>query len=159
MLSLREPARPNWRIGGYDSKYVCMKASLYKYNSAGVGLQDIVFHGIISFAFSICLISYRGHGGLCHALSPCFRAISMLGIIINALSHSSDLMTFISFTLATFQTWKYNIQPHIWTSGVITFFSWLEWHFQQDLCFFKQNKQIIGSIALQFADLKLLHLF
>lgn len=55
-------------------------------------------------------------------LSLCFRAISMLGTIRNALIHRSDLTTFISFTLATFQTCKYNIQPHIWTPEVITFF-------------------------------------
>lgn len=126
VLSLREPARPNWWIGGNDSKYVCvlldLQASLYKYNSADRGLQGILFGGIISFAFRICLISCRRHEGLCYALSLCFRAISILGTIINALIHRSDLMTFISFTLATFQTWKYNFQPHIWTPEMITFF-------------------------------------
>lgn len=90
-----------------------LQTSLYKYNSADRGLQGIVFGGMISFAFRICLISCRRHEGLCHALSLCFRAISMLGTIRNALIHRSDLMMFISFTLATFQTCKYNIQPHI----------------------------------------------
>lgn len=118
VLSPREPARPNLWIGGGDSKYLCvlldLKASLYKYHSAGGGLQGIIFDSIISFAFRIFFIF------IC--ISFAFRTIITLGIIINALSHSSDFMMFIYFTLMTFQTWKYNIQPHIWTPEMITFF-------------------------------------